>query len=177
MRTALQTAWSWTGDHATAGGVMVAVPAFAVLLTIREAGDWFTGGLTVAAGLCWVGVLLPTAVREPVVLVSSGIAAVCGALVSIIFSRTLDSGRPDQAFTPLFFALLAAGSASVYGQHCATVERRRTDRDLAAALIRLEEMQCELRESQLEAVEVKMCDRCATQRPPRHKWWWSRPYH
>jgi hypothetical protein len=135
-------AWRWADGHSLATAVMVAVPTMMVLISVRESADWFVASLTVTSGFCWVGVLLPAMVRETALLVSGAVAAICGALVSIMFSQSLDTpGHPDPAFAPLFFGLLAAGSASIYGQHRNGVEQRIAAGELAAALLRLSERQ------------------------------------
>ena len=156
LRKAFAVGWAWTDEHTLASGIMVAVPAVMVLLAFREAHDWLTAGLTVATGLCWVGVLMPTAVRETTVFISSGLTAICGAFVSIVFSRSLETMQTDPAFVPLFFSLVAAGSASMLGQHRNTVERRVAERELAAALLGIAEVQRELKEAYLRAAPKRL---------------------
>lgn len=90
---ALRIIWAWTGDHAIATSVMVTAPAFSVPIAVNESADWFVASLTVASGLSWVGVLLPREVRETAVVLAGGLAAICGALVSIIFQPLTGNSR------------------------------------------------------------------------------------
>lgn len=138
----LKMIWRWTGDHALATSTMFAITAFCVLVAVSESPDWFVASLLIASGVCWIGVLLPAGVRETAVVLAGGLAAICGALVSIIFSHSLEApGQTDPSFTPLFLGLLAAGSASIYGQHLNAVEQRVAARQLTAMLTELSRRQ------------------------------------
>src|SRR4051794_37052503 len=107
---------------------MVLVPLCTTWIAWQEKVDWFTFSLAVVAGLAWTGVLLPTPVRHSVVLFSGGMAAVCGALVSITFSYGLEhGGKLDQTFMTTFLGLVAAGTASMYGRHRNAVEQRASE--------------------------------------------------
>lgn len=139
---ALKLMWRWTGDHALATSVMFTATAFCTLVAVRESPDWFIASLTIGSGLCWIGVLLPARVRETAAVLAGGLAAICGALVSIIFSHSLETpGQTDSSFTPLFLGLLAAGSASVYGQHLNAVAQREAARALTVMLVELSRRQ------------------------------------
>lgn len=129
---AVKSVVAWTDARPVAASVAVVVPAFMILVAWTEYTDWLVATLTVLAGLCWIGVMLPEPVRNPLVLVAGGLAAICGALVSIIFSNALQPhAKPDPSLAPLVFALLAAGSASIYGQHRIDAERRVAERAVA----------------------------------------------
>jgi hypothetical protein len=150
-----------------------------VFVAWTEYTDWLIASLTVLAGLCWVAVMLPEPARNPLVLVAGGLAAICGALVSIIFSNALvPHAKPDPSLTPLLFALLSAGSASVFGQHRIDAERRVTERALADLVAEIHERvrddSAEVRRALGDVVVELQQVHARLSAPPRRRAWWPK---
>ena len=123
MRHVGRCALGWVDDHTFATGMLLAVPAVMTMVAWKEQADWFTAALAVGAGLCWTGVLLPTAVRQTSVLIAGGVAAICGALVSIMFSQALNTkGVTDPAFVPM----LSPFQMKTARWQLSTIQRSRT---------------------------------------------------
>jgi hypothetical protein len=118
------------------------IPAMMTMMTLGSASDWVTGSLAIASGVCWSGVLLPAPVRDVAVLAASSTTAMSGALVSIMFSLSIDEpGAADSALGLLLFAMFNAGGAYLVGQHRISREQTAAARDLVALVEQIAERQ------------------------------------